>query len=146
MVIKLLALLISNVFDSFSVLLCCRSLAQWCDLKGGIEQRTNLVPVSALERKGAAIEWEETRSSTPALEPKEPGIECASDQAHSISTRYSCVALAFIASSTALWVFRAIMCAWAHFLQSSTHKVVLERIACNQVHPWPGNTLNFAYK
>ena len=55
MFVKLLALLISSVLVSFNVLVCCRSLAQKCGLKGEIEQRTNLVLVSALKRKGAAI-------------------------------------------------------------------------------------------
>ena len=56
MFVKLLALLISNVFVSFSALVCYRSLARRCGLNGGIEQRTNLIPGSALECKGAAIE------------------------------------------------------------------------------------------
>ena len=56
MFVKLLALLISKVFVSFSILVCCRSLARRCGLKGGIEQRINLGSISALERKGVAIE------------------------------------------------------------------------------------------
>ena len=56
MFVKLLVLLISNIFVSFSVLVCYRSLARKCGLKGGIKQRANLVPVSPLERKDAAIE------------------------------------------------------------------------------------------
>ena len=50
MFVKLLVMLISNVLVSFSVLVCCKSLAWKYGLKGEIEQRTNLVSVSALER------------------------------------------------------------------------------------------------
>ena len=50
MFVKLLALLISNVFVSFSVLLCCKSLASKYGLKGGIDQNAHLVSASALER------------------------------------------------------------------------------------------------
>jgi hypothetical protein len=56
MFVKLLALVIYNIFVSFSILVCCRSLARKCGLKGGIEQRTNLVLASVLECKGTAIE------------------------------------------------------------------------------------------
>ena len=75
MFVKLLALLIFNVFVSFSVLVCYRFLARKCCLKDGIEQRTNMVLVSALECKGAALKREETRSSMPELKPNEPVIE-----------------------------------------------------------------------
>jgi hypothetical protein len=50
MFVKLLVLLFSNVFISFSVLLCCRSLASKYGLKG------DLVPVIAIDRIRAAIE------------------------------------------------------------------------------------------
>jgi hypothetical protein len=49
MFIKLLALLIFNVFVSFIVLLCCRLLASICDLKGEKEQNEDLAPGSALK-------------------------------------------------------------------------------------------------
>ena len=89
MFVKLLTLLISNIFISFSVLVCCRSLARRCGLKGGIEQRTNLVPVSVLKSKSATIE------------------RIIHDRVHSTSARYSCVALA-IASMPASWVSLAV--------------------------------------
>jgi hypothetical protein len=44
MFVKLLALLISNVFVSFSVLFCCKSLASKCGLKGGKEQENQTGP------------------------------------------------------------------------------------------------------
>ena len=94
MFVKLLALLISNIFVSFSVLVCCRSLARIYGLKDGIEQRTNMVPVSALEGKGAALEREDTRSSVPTLKPKEPEIERTAlerkihDRVHATSATY----------------------------------------------------------
>jgi hypothetical protein len=49
MFVKLLVLLFSNVFISFSVLLCCRSLVSKYGLKG------DLVPVIAIDRTRAAI-------------------------------------------------------------------------------------------
>ena len=75
MFVKLLALLISNVFVSLSVLVCCRSFARRCGLKGGIEQRTNMVPVSALECKGAGIKHTCSRA-------RRDKIMRASDRAH----------------------------------------------------------------
>jgi hypothetical protein len=56
MFVKLLVLLFSNVFVSFSVLMCCRSLMEKCGLKGGINQKEDLVPISALEHMDSAIE------------------------------------------------------------------------------------------
>ena len=53
---KLLALLLSNVFVSFSVLLYCRSLASKCDLKGENKQWKKLVHVSVINGTRAAIE------------------------------------------------------------------------------------------
>jgi hypothetical protein len=53
MFVKLIALLISNVYISFSVLLCCMSLALKCGLKGRIGQNEDPVPASALERTSA---------------------------------------------------------------------------------------------
>ena len=55
MFVKLLVLLFSYVFVSFSVLLCCKYLAWKCGLKGGIKQKEDVVPVSALNRTGTAI-------------------------------------------------------------------------------------------
>jgi hypothetical protein len=49
MFVKILTLLFSNIYFSFSVLLCCRSLVSKCDLKGGIGQNAHLVPANALE-------------------------------------------------------------------------------------------------
>jgi hypothetical protein len=49
MFVKLIALLISNVYISFSVLLCCISLALKCGLKGRIGQNEDPVPASAIE-------------------------------------------------------------------------------------------------
>ena len=119
-------LLISNVFVNFSVLVCCRLLARKYGLKGGIEQRTNLVPVSALKRKGAAVEREDIRLSAPVLEPKELEIKRKTyNRAHSSSAHKARVALAAIASPTTPWVFRAITCARAHCLQSSPQREAL---------------------
>jgi hypothetical protein len=56
MFVKLLVLLFSNVYVSFSVLMCCRSLTKKCGLKGGINQKEDLVPISALEHMDSAIE------------------------------------------------------------------------------------------
>ena len=91
MFVKLLVLLFSNVLFSFSVLVFCRSLAQKCCLKGRIEQRTNLVLVSVLERNGAAIEREETRLSALALEPKEPAIEHTPRQPVALAPSHLCL-------------------------------------------------------
>jgi hypothetical protein len=79
MFIKLLTLLISNVFISFIVLLCCRSLASICDLKGEKEQNEDLAPESALKP-----------------------IRC--DRAHATFACISNVALA-ITSIVGQWVF-----------------------------------------
>jgi hypothetical protein len=67
---KLLDLLFSNVFVSSSVLLCYKSLASKCGLKGRKNQKEDLVPVSALERMDAMIEPSVMRSSAYALKPK----------------------------------------------------------------------------
>jgi hypothetical protein len=71
------------------------------------------------------------------LEPK------GHDRAHALS---ACVALATIASLAVPWVFRAVTCTQAHRLRLSARKVVLERTACDRVHPWPSSTFHFAYK
>jgi hypothetical protein len=55
MFVKLLTLLFSNVFVSFNILLYHRSLPLKCGLKGGINQKEDLVPVSALECTIVAI-------------------------------------------------------------------------------------------
>jgi hypothetical protein len=55
MFVKLLVLLFSNVFVSFSVLMCYKSLTKKCGLNGGINQKEDLVPVSALERTDSMI-------------------------------------------------------------------------------------------
>ena len=70
MFVRLLVLLISNVFVSFSGLVCCRSLHSNYSLKGGIEQRTNMVPVSVLEHKGAAIKRTYDRARRDKIEHK----------------------------------------------------------------------------
>jgi hypothetical protein len=50
MFVKLLALLVSNVLVSFSVLLCCRSLTSICRLKGENDLKRRFgVPTSAHE-------------------------------------------------------------------------------------------------
>ena len=49
MFVKLLVLLFSNVFASFSVLLCCRSWVLKSGSKGGIKQGRELAPISAIE-------------------------------------------------------------------------------------------------
>jgi hypothetical protein len=50
MFVKLLALLISNVLVSFSVLLCCKSLTSICGLKGENDLKRRFgVPANALE-------------------------------------------------------------------------------------------------
>ena len=66
MFVKLLTLLFSNIFVSFSVYLCYRSFIIKCSLKG------KLVPVSVLDRTRAAIELTAMRSSALALKPKRP--------------------------------------------------------------------------
>ena len=79
MFVNLLILLFSYVFISFSVLLCCKSLTRKCSLKGGIKQKEDVVPISALNRTRTSIEQVETRLSVPTLEPK------SQDRAHSTS-------------------------------------------------------------
>jgi hypothetical protein len=56
MFVKLLVLLFSKIFVSFSVLLCCRSLASKCGLKGGKNQKKDPVPASVLKCIDTAIE------------------------------------------------------------------------------------------
>ena len=93
MFVKLLALLFSNVFVSFNILLCCRSLASKCGLKGENKQRkiwSLLVRSSTqmLRLSAPVIEPSVTRLSVPALEPK------THDQAYTTYTQYPHVALA----------------------------------------------------
>jgi hypothetical protein len=75
MFVKLLAFLFSNVFVSFSVLLCCRSLASKWSLKGGNEQRKNW---SLLVRSSAQSQ----RSSATVIECTEPAIKRTYIQAY----------------------------------------------------------------
>ena len=80
MFVKLLVLLISNVFVSFSVLVWCRSLAQKCGLQGGSEQRTNLALVSVLEHKGAVIERTYNRVRRDKSQGTRDRAHCARQQ------------------------------------------------------------------
>ena len=74
MFVKLLALLISNIFVSFSVLLCCRSLASICGLKGENDLKVKIwspcqcARVQQTRLSMPACECVEPRSSTTALE------------------------------------------------------------------------------
>jgi hypothetical protein len=87
MFVKLLTLLISNVCISFSVLLCCRSLASKYGLKGGIGQNEDLIPANALEpskqdrgrlhrARKASVQAQLRSSARPAIEssPHQPAI------------------------------------------------------------------------
>ena len=77
MFVKLLVILFSYVFVSFSVLLCCKTLTWKYGLKGVIKQKENVVLVSVLDRTRTAIERAKTESSALALKPR------SHDQAHS---------------------------------------------------------------
>jgi hypothetical protein len=80
MFVKLLALLISNVLVSFSVLLCCRSLTSICGLKGENDLKWRFgVPVSAIKR--TALE-PSRQDRVPYIELAEPVFEhnCARAQ------------------------------------------------------------------
>ena len=82
-----------------------------------------------LRLKGWKWAKSEDLALVSALEPK------GCDWAHASSARKARVALSAIASPAAPWVFKAITCARAHGLWSSTHSTALERTAYDRVHP-----------
>ena len=134
MFVKLLALLISNVLVSFSVLLCCRSLTSICRLKGENDSKWRFgVPASALERtmcdRAHCARAQQTRLSAPACERAKPRSSVStiehktSDRAHST--------LAYCPSPSLTCLRRgssgAVMCDRAHRGLHSSAQRVIER-------------------
>ena len=135
MFVKLLALLISNVFVSFSVLMCCRSLAWKCGLKDGIEQRTNLVLISALERTCDRARRDKIERACTRAQGTRDRVQDPQSSACHIS-RISCVALAAIASPPVPWEL------WSGYVRSSAPTCDLAHIGlrlsawtCDRAHP-----------
>jgi hypothetical protein len=130
MFVKLLTLLFSNICVSFSVLVCCRSLVWKCGLKGGIKQKEDVVPVSALDHTRPTIERAKTRSSATTLKPKEHThnrVHKPPSSALQISLR----SLHYLSASLRCCVV-GILRNWKHL---SAHRPVLEHTCCDQAHP-----------
>ena len=92
-----------------------------CDLKGGKNQKEDLIPVSALDRTDAAIEPSVMRTSASALEPKRQRSSAC--HAH-LRSLHSPSTIAFIAGP---WEYGAVEC-------TEHTRFALECTWCDRAH------------